>query len=60
MEDCPLHDHMENCLSIIKNDIKDIEKRDESMAERISAFETAEQHLTLPDIGPWARGGGSG
>jgi len=39
MEDCPLHDHMENCLSIVKADIKDIEKRDEQMAERISALE---------------------
>ena len=44
MEDCPLHDHMENCLSIIKNDIKDIEKRDEQMAERISALEPTVKH----------------
>ena len=44
MEDCPLHDHMENCLSIVKTDIKDIEKRDEQMAERISALEPTVKH----------------
>ena len=44
MEDCPLHDHMELCLKIIKQDIKDIEKRNEQMAERISAIEPTVKH----------------
>ena len=44
MEDCPLHDHMESCLKIIKQDIKDIEKRNEQMAERISTIEPTVKH----------------
>jgi len=42
---CSLHGHMEACLSIIKIDVKDIERSADKVRERIAAIEpTIEQH----------------
>ena len=39
MNECELHSHLEQCLKIIKKDIKDLEDKGYIMDKRLSAIE---------------------